>query len=292
MARSRWQNRLIVIGILALPVVAFFVIQVLAARAQPGQLLSVRLVTAPDGNPVAVGLGTVQAGARIKMMDGSVIDREVKQKNRLVQLDLRRGEWLAREPVSEDLELFAVTEAAFWFRTPPEGTDPHPRDAATLKRQPGNPPVPSRSLPPKPAPLVGGFTLPSGERVEAAALAGDRMPGAQLLFDERTGGPFDAEPGARPGTNADTGTSQPGIPSEWILVSNAREGRGAEDVVLVARVDREGKELWRARLALQRHVWGATRVKDSLVIVTGGAARDFAFSLSLADGKVEWVHGF
>lgn len=279
MARSRTQNRLIVIGILALPVAAFLLIQVLATRAQPGQLLDVRLVTSPQGHPVAVGIATVQSGARIRMMDGSNIEQRVQLKKRLVQLDLRSGEWIARETVDRELELFGVTEAAFWFRErggAAEG-EPKPRDPLTLQPQPGDPPVPSRGLPPRPAALSEGFTLPDGQRVITAELGGKDLHAPKILFDERTGSPFS------------TGTD-----GEYLLVAGGQRGvrNETEDVLYLVRVGVDGEEKWRTRLALQRHVWGATRVKDQVVIVTGGMARDFAFSVSLADGKVEWVEGF
>lgn len=274
MPRPRWANRLIVFAILALPIAAFFILQAISASTRAGNVSLVWLVTAPDGKPVAVALDGIGVGARLRMPDGKQIERGVRTKWRLVQVDLRNGERLGREGVEKELELFAVTEGAFWFHDRRDGADPHARDPETLERLRTAPPAPSRELPPRPRAVVDAITRANGERLEASALDQKKYPGAGFLIDERTGAPVDA-----------------GVPGDLLVVHGEPPG-GKKDVIHVVRLAADGTERWTTRLERQRIVLGATRVENDVVLVSGGPARDFAFSLSLQTGERNWLHTF
>jgi hypothetical protein len=279
MARSRWSNRLIVFAILALPIAAFFVLQAISAYTRAGSVAKVWFVSDATGRPLALALDGIGVGARLRLPDGTQVERGARTVWRLVAVDLRTGTRLSRETVPRELELFAATEEAFWFRNLADGGDPHPRHPRTLVRLPGQRPVPSQHLPAPPRPLVDRVRR-AGEVVSAQALDPAKYPGAGFLLDARTGGPV--EPG----------------PGEDLLVVHpegaaSAAGRTAGDERLfVVRLGPDGQARWRTPLERQRAVLGATRVGNSLVVVTGGAARDFAFSLSLATGEMQWVHSF
>jgi hypothetical protein len=63
--------------------------------------------------------------------------------------------------------------------------------------------------------------------------------------------------------------------------------------ILVSRVATgDGRILWTAKLERQRGLRAARQLDDQLVLVTAGAARDFAVALDVANGKTRWVYFF
>ena len=266
MPRSRLANRLLVFGILAVPVTVFLILQAVSAYTRSGTVSEVWLVTGAQGQPVAVALDGLNVGVRTKLPDRTEGERHDKMRWRLVLVDLRSGERLAREPVEVQQELFAVADGAYWFRPLLGGEGVHARsakDLSVVESAGAQPPEQALRHPP----LRTEVTL-DGQTLKAKA-------GDGFAVDQRSGELVMAD-------------------GDVIRVTHEPPVQGQGEALWVSRVAAAGTEKWRTRLERQRILLGATKDEavDAVALVTGGAAKDFAFSLALSDGQIRFVHAF
>ncbi len=266
MPRSRLAHRLIIFGILAVPVTAFLILQAVSAYTRSGTVSELWLLTGAQGQPVALALDGINVGVRTKLPNRTEGARNDKMRWRLVLVDLRTGERLAREPVEVQQELFAVADGAWWFRALSSGEGAHARSASDLSQVENAGPAPAEQ-PLRHPPLRTEVTV---EGLTLQAKAGDGF-----AVDQRTGELVRAD-------------------GDVIRVTHQPPVQGQGEALWVARVSADGTEKWRTALERQRILLGATKDEgaDAVALVAGGAAKDFAFSLSLTDGALRFVHSF
>ncbi|MBX5484135.1 MAG: hypothetical protein IRZ16_20100 [Myxococcaceae bacterium] len=256
--RRRWVNLTIIAVVVALPIAMFVLLQVMAAYTRSGTIDEVWFADT-DRGPRIIGRDQVVTGTEARPT----------VRNRLVLVDARRGERIAREHVPVPMRFLDVQGGALWF-APRHGTgNIEARDPDTLRLLPNASREPSR-VEPSPAvdPLVPVVDL-GGRRLDASAGA---FTSAGFLRDQVTGAPIVLD-------------------GKAALVIH-RPPEDPQSTLLVSRVESDLKPVWTARLERQRAVRAAHVVDGAVVIVTSGAARDFAIAVDLSSGRTRWVHYF
>lgn len=256
--RKKLWGRIVLGAVLIVPVIVFFVLQAFIGATRSGTVEEVWFVRS-EGGPRLVARDQIAVGS----------ERSVKIRHRLALVDLSSGERVARRKVDAALELVRADPSGLWFRRKGDGGDLHLRSAQTLERIDARgaapPAAPPRAAEPD-APTLREVTLPGGARV---ALDAARYPDGSFVTGDRTAAPL-------------LFTDPPSALAVW------REG----DRLDVARVSAQGAEVWRAALENQRSVRTAAKVGEVVVLITSGAARDFAISLDAHTGATKWVHHF
>lgn len=263
--RNPWVNRALLAFVFGLPILVFIGIQFASAYTRSGTIDEVWFANTADG-PRIVGRDQIVSGTRNKPT----------LRNRLVVVDARDGERLAREHVQRPNRLLAVTTEGLWFCEQHGCADVHLRDPNTLARvnTAASPPAANPEPPKDPlvfAVEVGGQRL-EAVRAEDGITAVGTLRAAAFLIDEVTNQPITLD-----GASA-------------VVVH--RPADDLNNTLLVSRVGLDLKPLWTAKLERQRAIRGAHLVGDALVLVTSGAARDFAISINVANGQRNWVHYF
>jgi hypothetical protein len=204
--------------------------------------------------------GAPRLVARDRIAVGS--ERAFWWRDRLTLVDLLTGERLARRKVDAPLELVAEAAEALWFRRR-DGGDLHARSSRTLERLELATPPPAPNVRAPADPAMRAATLPDGSRL--APPSSDSF----FLADGSEGGAIAW-----------------GDPPSALIVSHVEDG------LVLSRIARDGRALWRAPLQRQRSVRAATRVGEVVVLITSGVARDFAVALDGRTGQIRWVHYF
>jgi hypothetical protein len=203
------------------------------------------------------------AGPLLLARDQIVVgtERAATLRNRLTLVDATTGKRLTRERIDEALTFLGQDEAGLWFGRRVDGGDVHARSVRTLKRLEAQGPPPS-------------FPAPSG-----------RPPPVTLPLADP--GPFDRAEWVVDARGEPLRLADP--PSVLIV---HREGEGDHGQLALSRVSPGDEILWTAKLERQRGLRGLWRQDGALLLVTSGAARDFALLLDARTGATRWVHYF
>ncbi len=269
-------SKLLVTGIVAVPVAVFFVLQALTVYTRSGSLEDVWFIDGPNG-PALLARDVIVVGT----------EKAASLKNRLSIVDLKSGERLVRDRVEDALEFLGQDASGLWFQRRKLGGDVHARSASSLERLEGvaaRPPSETGIKTPAPTAPIPGAPGPlqlQANPVPAAATGGaaltvpqpERFKSGEWLVDER-GQPLKL-----------------GGPESIIAVYPEQADQLGQ--FFVSRVSlSDGQILWTAKLERQRALRAARQVGDQFVLVTSGAARDFAIALDSATGETRWVHHF
>lgn len=270
--RRVWVNRLVLFLLFALPLGLFVATQGFSNYTRSGNVDDVWFAQTPQG-PRLIATDRIVVGT----------EKAAKVRHRLVVVDVKSGDRIARERLDQGVEFLDASPSGLWFWRKHDRADPHLRDPQTLNRIPAPPtqPPPTTAAPAHDAfgtqvTLPGGITWVSADAADAGVAAGarvldaQRFPGGFILVDARSGQPLVLE-----------GPS--------FLVAYRGEVPG---VLRVSRLSSEGEPRWSADLLRQRSVRTASVLEDTLVVVSSGAARDFALAFGVEDGKQRWVHNF
>jgi hypothetical protein len=253
---SRRIQRVVLALVLLAPLAAFFGLQAVIGATRSGSVGEVWFLRTADG-PRLVARDEIAVGS----------ERSVKLRHRLVLVDLTSGERLARRKVGAPLELVGATSEVLWFRDRRDGSDLHARSARTLERLDAAGVMPTLTpIRAPPAEALSVATLPGGVRIDAPRA---EDPQAFLLPDSATG-------------ELIAFTDPPSV----LAVTHGVDG------LLLSRIEDGGPPVWRVPLERQRGIRAASRVGEVVVLITSGAARDFAVAVDAGTGQTRWVHHF
>ncbi len=269
-----WTSKLLVSLIVAVPVAMFFVMQAVTVYTRSGSLEDVWFIDGANG-PALLARDVIVVGT----------EKDAKLRNRLSVVDLQNGERLTREKVEEALEFLGQDGSGLWFQRRTLGGDVHVRHASTLERLDATgarapaetaqkTPAPTASIPGAPGAVNLQPTLAAANGAAPLAVPQpERFKSGEWLLDGR-GQPLKLS----------------GPDSIIAVYPEPSDDLGR---ILVSRVSLvDGRILWTAKLERQRGLRAARELGDQLVLVTAGAARDFAIALDSATGENRWVYHF
>lgn len=275
--RPRWLNRLLVTLIVLVPIAVFVTLETVVATKRAGSIDDVWFVDTAAG-PRIVGRDQITTGT----------EGNARVRHRLVMVDARTGERIVREKVDRALDLVGVSDAGLWFRPKHGGGDVHLRDAQTLQQLSAD----ASQAPAASPESEGRQPLALADLVEVQGKT--YVAQAGKVNDAGLGGTLLTEGLSDPAFVLDSSTQAPIVLNDppSLLVSHREPDAGGHPSLRLSRVGLDGKTIWKARLERQRLVRFAHVTDGNVVLVTAGAARDFAVSLDLATGATRWVHHF